>query len=115
VTRDCVTRDTRTHFHFPNFFVMPHPPAGYSVYGSTVSGNVLFFMPDDIWKRFSTGLLFLHVCVSYVMAQQVVGRAIHVRSTSLHSKFLKFGHNVWLLCHLHCVVLVAGSRAPQVC
>ena len=52
---------------------------GYAVYGSTITGNVLFYMPDDISKRFSTALLFLHVCVSYVMAQQVVGRAIHVR------------------------------------
>mmetsp|Transcript_6195 Transcript_6195/g.11006 ORF Transcript_6195/g.11006 Transcript_6195/m.11006 type:complete len:479 (-) Transcript_6195:63-1499(-) len=51
------------------------------VYGTHVEGNILFALPNGPAKRFAAFLLFFHVCISYVLAQQVIGRAIHVRIT----------------------------------
>lgn len=50
-----------------------------AVYGGSVKGNVLHSLPDGAAKRAAGTLLFLHVCVSYALAQQIIGRAIHVR------------------------------------
>jgi amino acid permease len=52
-----------------------------AVYGDELlhRGNILFALPDGGAKRVAAALLFFHVCVSYVLAQQVIGRAIHVR------------------------------------
>jgi len=54
----------------------------YSVYGDQVPGNILYGLKNGWVKRAASGLLFFHVCISYVLAQQVIGRAIHVRLNS---------------------------------
>mmetsp|Transcript_12995 Transcript_12995/g.25221 ORF Transcript_12995/g.25221 Transcript_12995/m.25221 type:complete len:472 (-) Transcript_12995:215-1630(-) len=51
----------------------------YHVYGDKIEGNVLFALPHGPAKTVASLLLFFHVCISYVLAQQVIGRAIHVR------------------------------------
>mmetsp|Transcript_6221 Transcript_6221/g.10691 ORF Transcript_6221/g.10691 Transcript_6221/m.10691 type:complete len:468 (-) Transcript_6221:296-1699(-) len=56
----------------------------YYVYGEHVQGNILFALPDGQAKRVAGILLFFHVCISYVLAQQVIGRAIHVRLNPDH-------------------------------
>ena len=53
--------------------------AMYLVYGCSVPADVLYVLPDGTSKRVAAACVFVHVCISYVMAQQVVGRAIHVR------------------------------------
>jgi len=50
-----------------------------AVYGQRIKGNILFSLPDGPLKSTASFLLFFHVCISFVLAQQVVGRAIHVR------------------------------------
>ncbi|GBG28094.1 Proton-coupled amino acid transporter 4 [Hondaea fermentalgiana] len=50
-----------------------------SVYGDKIDGSVLYALPDGPAKSVAALLLFFHVSISYVLAQQVIGRAIHVR------------------------------------
>ena len=39
-----------------------------------VPGNLLYILPNGVAKRVAALTIFIHVCISYVMAQQVIGR-----------------------------------------
>ena len=55
----------------------------YFTYGDAVKSNAMFELPDGAIKRVASFAVLIHVLVSYLLANQVICRAIHVRVSPL--------------------------------
>jgi hypothetical protein len=70
-----------------SFFIMVFYLAStfsiYFRYGEDVDANALMELPDGVMKKVASGAMLVHVLVSYLLANQVISRAIHVRIAPL--------------------------------
>ena len=76
-------REFKKSLLLTSFFIMLfYLLSTFSIYfrfGRGVDSNALMELPDGWMKQLASAAMLLHVLVSYLLANQVIGRAIHVR------------------------------------